>query len=329
MRVEEHRDAAAAQLLEQQAHRAAADRVERRGRLVEQQQARLADERLRDAEPLLHPLRHPVDAACPGAPRARRARAGASARRRRRASRRAAGAARAPRRPCTSRGSGRAPRDSRARARAAREPARAPATSARRRSARTSPTAIFTSVDLPAPFGPSSPTSSPSPTSRSTPLQRLDGAVALREPADGESRRHGPSLVGSTLKSCRADTWKVPPPKRRSGSPTRRAPRRSTRTSQATLYPAVYGCTDGRSRAALPRLAHRRRPGRALRVRQGVGRDRAPRRRSALTRTLAAERRDELVDRQRGQRLDPRRAARRRARPTHARPSPCRAPRRR
>ena len=37
------------------------------------------------------------------------------------------------------------------------------------RSGRTRPQAIFTSVDLPAPFGPSSPTSSPSPTSRSTP----------------------------------------------------------------------------------------------------------------------------------------------------------------
>src|SRR6185312_12095062 len=55
-------------------------------------------------------------------------------------------------------------------ARAARLPARAPATSAWPRVARTSPTAIFTSVDLPAPFGPSSPTSSPSSTERSTPL---------------------------------------------------------------------------------------------------------------------------------------------------------------
>ena len=35
---------------------------------------------------------------------------------------------------------------------------------------RTSPQAIFTSVDLPAPLGPSRPTSSPSPTVRSTPL---------------------------------------------------------------------------------------------------------------------------------------------------------------
>ena len=62
MRVEQHGDAAAAEVLEQHAHGAAPDRVERRGRLVEQQQARLADERLRDAESLLHALRHAVDA---------------------------------------------------------------------------------------------------------------------------------------------------------------------------------------------------------------------------------------------------------------------------
>ena len=54
-------------------------------------------------------------------------------------------------------------------ARAAREPARVPQTSAAPPVGRTSPTAIFTSVDFPAPFGPSSPTSSPSPTERSTP----------------------------------------------------------------------------------------------------------------------------------------------------------------
>ena len=66
MRVEQDGDAAAAQLLEQEADGAAADGVERRGRLVEQEDARLADERLRDAEPLLHPLRHSFDAAVGG-----------------------------------------------------------------------------------------------------------------------------------------------------------------------------------------------------------------------------------------------------------------------
>ena len=66
MGVQENGDAAAAQVLEQQADGAPADGVERRGRLVEQEQARLADERLRDPEPLLHALRHPVDTAVGG-----------------------------------------------------------------------------------------------------------------------------------------------------------------------------------------------------------------------------------------------------------------------
>ncbi len=66
VRVEQDGDAAVAQLLEQQADGPAADGVERGGRLVEQQQPRLADQRLRDPEPLLHPLRHAVDAAVGG-----------------------------------------------------------------------------------------------------------------------------------------------------------------------------------------------------------------------------------------------------------------------
>ncbi len=55
--------------------------------------------------------------------------------------------------------------------------------------------AIFTSVDLPAPFGPSRPTSSPSPTSQIDTLQRLDGAVALTQPADGESIGHAATVL--------------------------------------------------------------------------------------------------------------------------------------
>src|SRR5205823_112732 len=50
------------------------------------------------------------------------------------------------------------------------DPARAPHTSARPDVGRTRPHAILTRVDFPAPFGPSRPTSSLSPTSRSTPL---------------------------------------------------------------------------------------------------------------------------------------------------------------
>ena len=54
-------------------------------------------------------------------------------------------------------------------ARAGAEPAGAPSTSARPPLARTRPQAIFVSVDLPAPFGPSRPSSSPRSTCRSTP----------------------------------------------------------------------------------------------------------------------------------------------------------------
>src|SRR5581483_3745193 len=50
MRVEQYGDTAFAQILEQEPDGPAADGVERRRRLVEQQEARLADERLRDAE---------------------------------------------------------------------------------------------------------------------------------------------------------------------------------------------------------------------------------------------------------------------------------------
>src|SRR5215218_2026409 len=63
MRVEQHAHAALAQPLEQPADRVPAGGVERAGRLVEQQQPRRADERLREPEPLLHPLRHRPDVA--------------------------------------------------------------------------------------------------------------------------------------------------------------------------------------------------------------------------------------------------------------------------
>ena len=59
--VEEDADLAAAQLLQHLADRPAARRVERARRLVEQERLRRADQRLGDAEPLLHPLRHRVD----------------------------------------------------------------------------------------------------------------------------------------------------------------------------------------------------------------------------------------------------------------------------
>ena len=137
----------AAQLLEQPPHGAPAGGVERARRLVEQQQPRAADHRLRDPEPLLHALRHrahaprrPPPASPTGVEQPRRAR------RRRRPSPRAAGACRAARRRSASRGSGTARRGSRARGappasrRARRRSARSrrSAARARRRSSRAS-----------------------------------------------------------------------------------------------------------------------------------------------------------------------------------------------
>ncbi len=61
VRVEQHRDALATQVLEQPPHGAPPGGVERARRLVEQQQPRAADHRLRDPEPLLHALRHRAD----------------------------------------------------------------------------------------------------------------------------------------------------------------------------------------------------------------------------------------------------------------------------
>ena len=66
MRVEQDGDTAVTHLLEQDADDSAAGRIERRGRLVEDEHPRQADERLRDPETLLHPLRHAVDPAVAG-----------------------------------------------------------------------------------------------------------------------------------------------------------------------------------------------------------------------------------------------------------------------
>jgi hypothetical protein len=64
--VQEHRHAAAAQLLEEAPDRAAPGRVERARGLVEKEHSRSPDERLRDAEALLHSLGHVLDVAPAG-----------------------------------------------------------------------------------------------------------------------------------------------------------------------------------------------------------------------------------------------------------------------
>src|SRR6266540_6168907 len=63
VRVEEDRDAAVPEPLEQLAYGASPNRVERARRLVEEEQPRPADERLHDAEALRHPLREALDPA--------------------------------------------------------------------------------------------------------------------------------------------------------------------------------------------------------------------------------------------------------------------------
>jgi hypothetical protein len=64
--VQEHGLPALTQLDQQLAHGPAADRVQGARRLVEQQQRRPPDHRLRDPEPLLHALGHRLDAAVAG-----------------------------------------------------------------------------------------------------------------------------------------------------------------------------------------------------------------------------------------------------------------------
>jgi len=63
VRVEEDGDAALSQLLEQLPDGAPPGRVECAGRLVEKQQIRRADQRLGEAEPLLHAFGHRLDRA--------------------------------------------------------------------------------------------------------------------------------------------------------------------------------------------------------------------------------------------------------------------------
>src|SRR3954451_2445121 len=62
MTVEQDAHAVVAQLREHITNQSPADRVQRARRLVEQQQSRLTDERLREAESLLHALAHGIDA---------------------------------------------------------------------------------------------------------------------------------------------------------------------------------------------------------------------------------------------------------------------------
>ena len=193
VRVQQDRDAAAAQLLEELADDPPAGRVQGARRLVEQEEPRLADQRLGDPEPLLHPLRHRLD------PRRARLREAdqleqvARARPRRRRTARGAGAARAARRRSPSRGSGTAPRGSRSR----RAPARCrPVAAARRRVpsvGRTRPQAIFVERRLAGAVGPEEADELALADLQVDAAERLASAVALAHGAQGEGRvGHGP-----------------------------------------------------------------------------------------------------------------------------------------
>ena len=126
VRVQQHRDAARAQRLQQLAHRPPPGRVERARRLVEQQQPRVADHRLRDPEPLLHALRHRADAPVATSPSADQLEQLAPLARAAARASRASGAAPAARPRSASPGSGTARPGSRSRRRARTLPARRP-----------------------------------------------------------------------------------------------------------------------------------------------------------------------------------------------------------
>ena len=169
--VQQHRDAALAQLLEQLADRAPARRVERAGRLVEQQQPRFADQRLGDPEPLLHALRHrrhpPVGGV--GQPDQREQLPALG--------RAAVGA----REPLVQRSSSSAVNQPGKRKSSARYPIAHRPPARCRTSGRTSPHAIFTSVDLPGPVRSEQADELALAELEVDPLQRVGRAVALAQ----------------------------------------------------------------------------------------------------------------------------------------------------
>src|SRR5207302_4565493 len=143
------------------------------------------------------------------------------------------------------------------------DPAGAPPTSTRPVDGRTSPHAIFVSVDLPAPFGPSSPTSSPSPTSRSTPPSASIGPYRLARPRTA-------SAAGTFRAYTRPNAARI---RRRAGGrgsagahrrpPAGRVPRPAAAAGSAARR---VGRDRSESREALHRLGRRGRRGSAVRV---------------------------------------------------------------
>ena len=197
VRVQQHGHAALAQALEQRAHVAPAGRIQRARRLVEQQQPRVADQRLREPEALLHALRHRPD---PPARHLGEADAleqvaplgGAAVRAREPLVQLEQLVGRAPVREAEQLGevAERALRPRRSPARRAADGRASPALG------RTSPQAIFTSVDLPAPFGPSRPDELALADLEVDAAERGYRPVALVKAADGECGLALPSVKG-------------------------------------------------------------------------------------------------------------------------------------
>ena len=285
--------------------------------------ARLADERLRDPEPLLHALRHAVDPAVARRRRARRARAAGRARRRRRrepASRWCSSStSSAVYQPGKRKSSARYPSS----ARAARLPARAPATSAWPRVGTHEPDCDLHERRLAGAVRAEQSDELALPHLEVDAPERLDGPVALLQRVDGEGGRHATRVRHYAPRMPRGYM---------EGPAAEEAERRAEEAARETGRAAGAGAPrggvrlhGGRSRAALPRLARRGRSRRAVRDRRRLGRHGPPRRRRALATGLSRRTRRSTARAASGSSS----SRGPRARPRPWRSSRCRVPRRR
>ena len=206
--------------------------------------------------------------------------------------------------PCTSRGSGRARRGSRARRgrrgsrRARRRPRRAPRVGAHE------PDRDLHERRLPGAVRPEQPDELALLHLEIDALQRLDGPVALPEPVDGEGGRHATRVRHYAPAMPRG--YMEGPAAEEAERRAEEAARDEGRAAGAGRVPGGLRLHGGRSRAALPRLAGPRSTPTSSSHGRRLGRHRSA---ASPSPTSYFDRRDELVDRERGQRLDPRRAA--------------------
>ena len=189
--VEDDRRAAVAGRAHDRPHVGPTDRIERRRRLVEEDQVRVAEERDAEPEPLLHALRERADRVVGAVDQPDQGEGVVDGlwRARRRGSGPARRGGSAPRGHGATAGSGTARAGSRSAARARRSPSGAPRTWPEPALGRTRPSSSLMVVVLPAPFGPSRPTSSPRPTVR---LRSVEGGASART----TWRRRSRSIAG-------------------------------------------------------------------------------------------------------------------------------------